>query len=110
MKHQGAHKRLSCELCHAPVSEHAKDGNKFADMPVKRGEEQRELCLKCHQKVIGRPAKFPMVVALEHLKEQKVRSTHSCNRCHTVHAPLETMKHIEHIKELRKLRKGAGDE
>lgn len=101
MKHAGVHQRLSCESCHAPVTEHARDGEKFADMPVRRGVAQTALCLKCHQRVVGRPEKFPMIDAAAHLEEQNVRPTHDCNRCHTVHAPLEAMKHVRALRSLK---------
>ena len=59
LKSHSSHQRLSCEMCHAPVSEHIKEGKKFADMPTRQGEPQIELCLSCHQKTVGRPEKFP---------------------------------------------------
>lgn len=98
LKEHSTHKRLSCEACHAPVMEHIKDGKKFADMPVKRGETQVSLCLKCHQTVVGRPVKFPMIKFPDHLEQQKVKTTHTCDQCHTVHAPLEN---IDHVKKMR---------
>lgn len=101
MKHAGVHQRLSCETCHAPVTEHVRDGEKFADMPVRHGEDQTQLCLRCHQKVEGRPEKFPMIDAKTHLEEQEVRPGHECNRCHTVHAPLEAMKHVKKLRTMR---------
>lgn len=101
MKHAGAHHRLSCETCHAPLVEHVRDGEKFADMPVRRGEAQTQLCLKCHQRVIGRPETFPMIDAAAHLDEQGVRPTHECNRCHTVHAPLEAMQYVKRLRDVK---------
>jgi len=107
LKDHSTHKRLSCEACHAPVAEHAKDGNKFADMPVRRGEAQVSLCLKCHQKIVGRPVKFPMIEHPQHLEAQNVKTTHTCDQCHTVHAPLENIKHV---KDMRSSLKEAVDE
>ncbi len=101
MKRAGVHKRLSCEICHAPVSEHVLNDKKFADMPVKKGEPQRELCLTCHQSAQGRPETFAMIQFPKHLEDQKVKTTHECNRCHTVHAPLESMKYIEVLRKRR---------
>lgn len=107
LKDHSTHKRLSCEACHAPVQEHIKGGQKFADMPVKKGEAQVSLCLKCHQSIVGRPEKFPMIEYPGHLEEQNVKTTHTCDQCHTVHAPLEN---INHVKEMRNSLKGALDE
>ena len=101
MKKAGAHQRLSCEACHAPVTEHVYDGKKFADMPVRKGMTQTTLCLKCHQSVLGRPEKFPMIAYPAHMEEQEVKLTHDCNRCHTVHAPLESMKYVKRLRSLR---------
>lgn len=103
IKKAGAHSRLSCETCHAPVTSHVKDQKKFADMPVKKGELQTGLCLNCHQKVIGRPVKFPMIDAKAHLEAQNVKATHDCARCHTVHDPLESMNYIKKLRTLREV-------
>jgi len=92
LKDSGKHKRISCEVCHSPLSEHIKDGKKFADMRVAKGDEIDATCLKCHQKgVIGRPAHFPTIDKTEHLKEKRVRADHNCNQCHTVHHPMENI-------------------
>lgn len=101
LKEHSSHNRLSCEVCHAPVVEHVKEGKKFANMPTKKGEYQISLCLKCHQKTIGRPEKFPMIDQKTHLSEQNVKSTHTCDQCHTVHAPLENMKHVKKMRSLK---------
>ena len=101
MKKQSTHERLSCEVCHAPVSEHVKNGQKFKDMLVSKHENQTELCLKCHQNVQGRPEKFPMIDFPKHLEEQNVKTTHDCNQCHTVHDPLESMNYIRKLRTLR---------
>ena len=101
LKASGTHKRLSCEICHGPVGVHAQDGKKIADMPVKGENLQKDLCLTCHQKVVGRPEKFPMITFPDHLEDQKVKPTHTCNQCHTVHAPLENMKHVKELRTLK---------
>ncbi|MBE0492519.1 MAG: hypothetical protein IBX44_09770 [Sulfurospirillum sp.] len=92
LKLQGHHQRLSCEICHAPVGEHAQNGEKIADMPRKLGEPQVDLCLKCHIKVEGKPEKFPVIEYPKHLSDQNVKVTHTCDQCHTVHAPLENIE------------------
>lgn len=101
LKSHSSHKRLSCESCHGPVSTHAKDGKKIADMPTRKNEAQIDLCLNCHQKTVGRPEKFPMIDHYEHLSEQNVKKTHTCDQCHTVHAPLENINHVKKLRTLR---------
>jgi hypothetical protein len=91
LKLESTHKRLSCEMCHAPVGEHALDGKKIADMPFRKADYQIELCLTCHAKTVGRPDAFPMIDHKQHLIDKKVKLTHRCDQCHTVHAPLENM-------------------
>jgi len=101
LKAHSNHATLSCEICHAPVSVHAKDNKKFADMPIKKGEDQVQLCLKCHQKTVGRPDNFPMIDRYEHLDERGVKATHTCDQCHTVHAPLENINHVKQQRDLK---------
>jgi hypothetical protein len=98
LKDEGKHKRLSCEICHSPLSEHVKDGKKFAKMEVVKGDKLDALCLRCHQKgTIGRPAHFPTIDKKEHLKEKRVRDDHHCNQCHTVHHPMENINEAKRV-------------
>jgi hypothetical protein len=99
LKVDSKHQKLSCEICHAPVGEHAQYGEKFAPMPTKTGRDQIDLCMSCHQKTVGRPAAFPTIDAIGHLEDQKVKTTHTCDQCHTVHAPLENMNHVKRLRE-----------
>ena len=96
---KGRHKTISCEFCHGPYADHIKDGKKVGTLPVKRGEEIRVLCLRCHNKAIqARPEEvIKTVVMPEHLESQKVKVTHICNQCHNQHAPL---KYINRAKEI----------
>ena len=95
----GRHKTISCEFCHGPYADHIKDGKKVGTLPVKRGEEIKVLCLRCHNKAIqARPAEvIKTVVMPEHLESQKVKVTHICNQCHNQHAPLQ---YINRAKEI----------
>jgi hypothetical protein len=98
LKDEGKHKRLSCEMCHSPLSEHIAGDKKIGDMYVAKGDELDALCLRCHQEgVIGRPESFPTVDKKEHLKERKVRPDHHCNQCHTVHHPLENIEEARRV-------------
>ncbi len=78
----GAHKAVSCEVCHAPLLVHVTDGKATARMPVERSFT---LCARCHRKILGRPEKFPQVVLEQHVQgpvEGRV-----CLDCHEPHFP-----------------------
>jgi hypothetical protein len=96
---KGHHKTISCEFCHGPYADHIKDGKKVGTLPVKRGEEIKVLCLRCHNKAIqARPEEvIKTVVMPEHLESQKVKITHICSQCHNQHAPLQ---YINRAKEI----------
>ena len=95
----GTHKTISCEFCHGPYADHVTNGKKTGVLPVKKGEDMKILCLRCHNKAIqARPeAVIKTVTMPEHLKDQKVKLTHTCNQCHHVHAPL---KYINRAKQI----------
>ena len=87
----GVHKTVSCEFCHGPNADHAVDEKKIADMPVKRGEDIKALCLRCHNKIIrARPEESIKMIAMpQHLEEKRVQTNHICNQCHHVHDPMK---------------------
>ncbi len=95
----GRHKTISCEFCHGPYADHITNGKKTGTLPVKKGEDIKTLCLRCHNRAIqARPeAVIKTVTMPEHLKDQKVKLTHTCNQCHHVHAPL---KYINRAKQI----------
>jgi len=88
---KGVHKDVSCEMCHSAYADHVKNNEVYAPMPVVRGEDIKDLCLRCHNKVIRArpPESIKMVAMPDHLEEKKVRTDHICNQCHHVHAPLK---------------------
>ncbi len=95
----GLHKTISCEFCHGAYGDHIKDGKKVGTLPVKRDEEIRVLCLRCHNRAIKARSEevIKTVVMPEHLESQKVKLTHICNQCHHQHAPL---KYINRAKKI----------
>jgi nitrate/TMAO reductase-like tetraheme cytochrome c subunit len=103
LKAHSVHKNLSCEMCHAPIVEHVKEGKKIAKMPSVQNKEQIALCLSCHQEGIGRPKNFPLIDHQKHLRDQKVKPTHSCDQCHTVHDPMENITHARKITTLKEV-------
>ena len=99
----GTHKTISCEFCHGPYADHITDGKKTGALPVKKGEEIKTLCLRCHNKAIqARPeAVIKTVTMPDHLKDQNVKLTHTCNQCHHVHAPLKYINRANQIIDMQ---------
>jgi hypothetical protein len=79
---KGAHRTVSCEVCHAPLAQHVQDGAFVGEMRVDRSFA---LCLRCHSKVEGRPAAFPQIVAAQHAPDATVGR--ACLECHDPHSP-----------------------
>ncbi len=78
----GAHRNVSCEICHAPLGAHVKADGSVVKPPIDRSFG---LCARCHRKVAGRPDKFPQVDLEKHVNgpvEGKV-----CLQCHDPHSP-----------------------
>jgi hypothetical protein len=78
----GSHKSVSCEICHAPLGKHVKDGAVFADMSV---DHSFTLCERCHRKIVGRPEAFPQVVLAQHVQSRLEGKV--CLECHDPHSP-----------------------
>ncbi len=82
MRAAGAHRNVSCEICHGPLLNHVKEDGSVEAPIVDRSYT---LCARCHRKIDGRPAKFPQVVLEQHVNgpvEGKV-----CLDCHDPHSP-----------------------
>lgn len=85
---EGVHNAVRCELCHAPVANHVdlEEGEKLADMPVRR---DRDLCENCHAYLSARPADFPQVESKRHVIDNGGEFTaDACFDCHDPHSPL----------------------
>ncbi len=104
----GVHKTVSCEVCHSAYADHVQDGKVIAKMPVRRGEEIRTLCLRCHNRIIrARPKEAIKMIAMpDHLQEKGVRTDHVCNQCHHVHAPLKWIQEAREAMGLAKKQEG----
>jgi len=77
------HMVVQCEVCHAPLAAHVRDGKKFADMHVERSWT---LCARCHRKLEGRPQTIKQITFDEkHLKNNKLEGN-VCRRCHEPHS------------------------
>jgi len=83
---QGAHAVVQCEVCHAALATHVRDGDKFADMAVNRSWK---LCAYCHEHLVARPATQPQIVITEHLelKPEAPVPPEACLDCHDPHNP-----------------------
>ena len=84
--HAGKHANVRCEVCHAPLAAHVKDNKKAAPMPFDRS---RNLCLRCHQQLLARPASFPQVQPRQHVEQNGGDwGEQVCLQCHQPHSPL----------------------
>jgi hypothetical protein len=83
----GAHRTVSCEVCHAPLALHVGGGKRSAAMPI---DTSFTLCARCHRKILGRPEKFPQVVLDSHVHDQGAPGPvqgRVCLDCHDPHSP-----------------------
>lgn len=105
----GIHRTVSCEFCHGPYVDHVADGKKVAVLPVKRGEQIKPLCLRCHNKIIrARPKEYIKMVAMpQHLESKHVDVNHICDQCHNVHAPLLYVKRAREMMGIEEVSNGS---
>lgn len=88
------HATVPCEVCHAPVTDHVKDGKKIEgkenEMPA---NPSQRLCSLCHLKLAARPKTFSQIVPHDHLVELDAIEAgqpvpdRSCLLCHPPHSP-----------------------
>jgi len=77
--HRGRHGHVRCEACHGALATHAQDPS--VGQAVK--PDARDLCARCHEQSVARPAKFPQVDAASHSGGE------ACTACHKAHDPLD---------------------
>ncbi len=77
LKKTGYHNNLSCETCHGPANEHAKDPS--ATKPFL--PSKREFCARCHTYNPSRPTGFPQINPAVH------NPLKPCMTCHNPHYP-----------------------
>ena len=78
------HKRLSCESCHGPLTDHVRDGEKTADAKVIT--ESVWQCLNCHGELDAKPRGFPQFTS-EVNKHTSLEEGTVCLKCHDAHDP-----------------------
>lgn len=88
-KESGRHAAVQCEVCHAPLATHVRDGDKIGDMAVNRSWQ---LCAYCHRALKGRPAGIAQIDPHEHLElaAGDPIPEHACLECHdqdAIHSP-----------------------
>jgi hypothetical protein len=85
----GAHAPVQCEVCHAPLSTHVRDGDIVGQMAVNR---TWHLCADCHQYLVARPAGMTQIDLHEHLElaPGEAIPEDACFDCHDadgIHSP-----------------------
>jgi cytochrome c553 len=86
----GIHKVVKCQICHTTVGTSQNTASLSADtahpaatalpMPT----DSRKLCVKCHEKIAGRPDFMPQIEVSSHAGERQ------CTACHNPHSPLQS--------------------
>ncbi len=83
---KGRHSSVECEICHDSGRQHVlKGGGLKVAIKVDRN---KNACLICHQKVIGKPQDFPQIVLQRHYNQRKNKNK-LCIDCHNPHYPME---------------------
>jgi hypothetical protein len=80
-----AHLGVGCETCHGSTADHMVKARAGQPAPL-RLADAKDLCLTCHQKVVGRPDSFPQIEPALHV-QQLGGSASNCISCHTPHNP-----------------------
>lgn len=84
----GIHKVVKCQICHiaADKSQYAAFSAEATALPaattLPMPADTRKLCVKCHEKIAGRPDFMPQIEVASHSNGQ------ACIACHNPHSPL----------------------
>lgn len=83
----GIHKVVKCQICHTSVAGPTTAmaslaGAASASAPLPAAADYRRLCVKCHEKIAGRPDFMPQIEVESHSQGQ------ACTACHNPHSPL----------------------
>ncbi len=87
----GIHKVVKCQVCHigADKSQYAASFSTAVPPPamttLPMPEDTRKLCVKCHERIAGRPDDMPQIDVPSHGNGQ------ACIACHNPHSPLFTI-------------------
>jgi len=88
-KAAGGHAAVRCEVCHATLASHVREGEVIAEMAINRSYT---LCAYCHQALRARPASISQIDLREHLELEPGASfpREACLECHdteSIHQP-----------------------
>ncbi|HMD75398.1 MAG TPA: cytochrome c3 family protein, partial [Steroidobacteraceae bacterium] len=83
----GIHKVVKCQICHTSVAGPTTAmaslvGAASASPALPAAADYRRLCVKCHEKIAGRPDFMPQIEVDSHSQGQ------ACTACHNPHSPL----------------------
>jgi cytochrome c553 len=84
----GIHKVVKCQICHTTVGKTLYAASFSGATPppnsaaLPAAGDSRKLCVKCHEKIAGRPDFMPQIEVDSHSKGQ------ACVACHNPHSPL----------------------
>jgi len=84
----GIHKVVKCQVCHSAVGSSMNTASFAADSPhpattaLPMPSDSRKLCVKCHERIAGRPDFMPQIEVSSHAGERQ------CTACHNPHSPL----------------------
>ncbi len=84
----GIHKVVKCQICHMAVGNSPSMASLSTETPhpattaLPMPSDSRKLCVKCHEKIAGRPDYMPQIEVSSHAGEQQ------CTACHNPHSPL----------------------
>jgi cytochrome c553 len=81
----GIHKVVKCQICHTTVGKTmnmASLAGPTSSPALLAAGDSRKLCVKCHEKIAGRPDYMPQIEVESHSNGQ------ACTSCHNPHSPL----------------------
>ena len=84
----GIHKVVKCQICHTTVgmtmtmASLAGSAQSASSPTLPAAGDSRKLCVKCHERIAGRPDYMPQIDVDSHSKGQ------ACTACHNPHSPL----------------------
>ncbi len=84
----GIHKVVKCQICHIAADKSQYSATLAAAVPQSAAAalptpaDTRKLCVKCHEKIAGRPDYMPQIEVASHSNGK------ACIACHNPHSPL----------------------
>lgn len=79
------HATVNCEVCHGHWEIHN------GSVKTMTADKNNDACMICHQKLTGRPEKFPQIASFtKHMEDMEMQEEdmQECLECHDPHEPL----------------------